>query len=107
MKRLCNNTCQLCDVWRLQGDDIGYSCVHYIKPLAKEHSGPDIAENVIVPCPNHLDDFDNGMLTVDPNTLEISHDYEESLTGRTVTLKRGHEIDSKFFAYHNQTITTK
>lgn len=57
--------------------------------------------------PNHLDDFDNGMLTVDPNTLEISHDYEESLTGRTVTLKRGHEIDSKFFAYHNQTITTK
>lgn len=107
MKRLYNNTCQLCDDRRLQGDDIGYSYVHHIKPLAKEHSGPDIAENVIVLCPNHHDDFDNGMLTVDPNTLEISHDYEESLTGRTVTLKRGHEIDSKFFAYHNQTIATK
>lgn len=107
IKSIYNDTCQLCGDRRLQGDNIGYSYVHHIKPLAKKHSGPDSAENVIVLCPNHHDDFDNGMLTIDPNTLGITHDYEDSLTGTTVTMKKGHEIASKFFAYHNQTIATK
>lgn len=107
MKRLYDDTCQLCGDRRLQGDDIGYSYVHHIKPLAKEHSGPDVPENVIVLCPNHHDDFDNGMLTVDSETLEISHQYESDLTGETVTIKRGHEIGTEFLAYHNQTIANE
>lgn len=107
IKRLYTDTCQLCGDRRLQGDDIGYSYVHHIKPLARQHDGPDVPENVIVLCPNHHDDFDNGMLTVDPDTLEITHAYEAVLTGETVTVKRGHEIASQFLAYHNQTIATE
>lgn len=107
MKRLYDDTCQLCGDRRLQGDDIGYSYVHHIKPLGKEHSGPDIPKNVVVLCPNHHDDFDNGMLTVDPETLEISHRYEDALTGDTMITKRGHEIGAEFLAYHNQTIVNE
>lgn len=104
LKQLYNDTCQLCGDRRLQGDDIGYSNAHHIKPLAKEHSGPDVPENIIVLCPNHHDDFDNGMLTVDPETLEISHEYEGALTGESATVKRGHELAPEYLAYHNQTI---
>ena len=107
IKWLYNDTCQLCGDRRLQGDDIGYSYVHHIKPLAKQHGGPDVPENIIVLCPNHHDDFDNGMLTVDPDTLEITHAYEAILTGETVTVRRGHKIASQFLAYHNQTIATE
>lgn len=107
MKRLYNDTCQLCGDRRLQGDEIGYSYVHHIKPLAKQRGGRDVPENVIILCPNHHDDFDNGVLTVDPDTLEITHAYEAVLTGETVTVKRGHEITSQFLAYHNQTIAVQ
>lgn len=107
MKQLYDDTCQLCGDRRLQGNDIGYSNVHHIKPLGKEHSGPDVPGNVIVLCPNHHDDFDNGMLTVDPKSLEITHEYEDHLTGEKVKVKRGHEIGSQFLAYHNQTIVNE
>lgn len=104
MKRLYDDTCQLCGDTRQQGDGVGYSYVHHIKPLAPEHGGPDIPENVIVLCPNHHDDFDNGMLTINPESFEITHAYEHSLSGSEVTTKRGHEIDPQYIAYHNQTI---
>ncbi|MFC6723453.1 HNH endonuclease [Halobium palmae] len=107
LKRLYNDTCQLCGDRRLQGDDIGYSYVHHIKPLGKPHSGPDVPGNVIVLCPNHHDDFDNGMLTVDPENLEISHKYEDNLTGESVTEKRGHDLEPEYLAYHNQTIVNE
>lgn len=107
LKRLYNDTCQLCGDRRLQGDDIGYSYVHHIKPLGKPHSGPDVPENVIVLCPNHHDDFDNGMLTIDPETLDIIYEYEIELTGETVTEKRGHDLKPEYLAYHNQTIVNE
>ncbi|MEY7847910.1 HNH endonuclease [Natrarchaeobius sp. A-rgal3] len=107
LKQIYNHTCQLCGDRRLQGTDIGYSNGHHIKPLGKGHGGPDVPENLIILCPNHHDDFDNGMLTVNPETLEITHEYEEELTGETVLEKQDHKLGSEFLAYHNQTIANE
>ena len=107
LKQRYDDTCQLCGDHRQQGDDVGYSNVHHIKPLGSQHGGPDSKANMLVLCPTHHDDFDNGMLTVDPETLTITHDYEETLTGEAMTVKRSHSLDTQFLAYHNQTIANE
>ena len=106
MKRLYNHTCQVCGDRRLQSSEQGYSYVHHIMPLGDPHNGPDIPENVVVVCPNHHDDFDNGMLEVDPQTLEIEHSYEVELSGEILQIKGEHEIGPQFLAYHNQIISS-
>ena len=73
-------------------------------PLGEPHNGPDVPENVLVLCPNHHDDFENGMMTIDPQTLEINHSYEDTLTGDTVETRGDHQIGPQYVAYHNQVI---
>lgn len=104
LKNLYDHTCQICGDRRRQGPDEGFSHVHHLMPLGKPHDGPDVPENVLVVCPNHHEDFENGMLTIDPQTLEVNHFYEESTTGRTVETKRDHEIAPQYIAYHNDVI---
>ncbi len=57
--------------------------------------------NILVLCPNHHSDFDFGMLSVDPETLEVSHQYEDSVDGRTVRTIPEHEVDPNHIRYHN------
>ncbi|WP_276253588.1 HNH endonuclease [Halomontanus rarus] len=104
LKTLYDHTCQICGDRRLQGLDSGFSHVHHLMPLGKPHNGPDVPENVIVVCPNHHEDFENGMLTVDPQTLEVDHFYEEVPTGRTIETKGEHKIGPQYVAYHNQVV---
>ncbi|MDB2283269.1 HNH endonuclease [Halorubrum ezzemoulense] len=104
LKSLYDHTCQVCG-YRLQsGAETGYSEVHHIKPLGEPHSGPDVPENMLVCCPNHHADFDNGMLSVDPETYAISHAYDDSVSGTQLTLRGDHQIRSAFLKYHNDTV---
>lgn len=102
LKALYNHTCQICGDRRLKGTSTGFSHVHHLMPLGEPHSGPDIPENTVVVCPNHHEDFENGMLAIDPQTLEVNHFYEETLRGKTVETKEGHQIGPQYVAYHNQ-----
>ncbi|KTG30651.1 HNH endonuclease [Haloferax profundi] len=104
LKALYDDTCQICGDRRRKGPDNGFSHVHHLMPLGEPHNGPDVPENVLVVCPNHHEDFENGMLSIDPQTLEVDHFYEDSVTGRKVDTKNSHEIGPQYVAYHNQVI---
>ncbi|MCB2313232.1 EVE domain-containing protein [Clostridium tagluense] len=53
LKKQHNHKCQICGEALALGKGIYYSEGHHIKPLGKPHNGPDIAENIIILCPNH------------------------------------------------------
>lgn len=106
LKELYSDRCQLCGDRRAQPDGTGYSEVHHIKPLGQPHEGPDERANMIVVCPNHHVDFDNGVLTVNPRTLEIHHPYDRSVDGRTLTVEDDHDINIAYIEYHDERIVT-
>lgn len=106
LKELYADRCQLCGDRRARPDGTGYSEVHHIRPLGQPHEGPDKRANMVVVCPNHHADFDNGVLTVNPKTLEIHHPYDRSVDGRTLTVKDDHDINSAYLEYHGERIVT-
>lgn len=101
LKESYEHRCQVCGDRRERRDQ-GYAEGHHLRPLGKPHIGPDQSKNVLILCPNHHADFDNGMVRVDPDTLELSHAYEDELDGTKLELAPGHDIDSRFIRYHNQ-----
>lgn len=104
LKSQYDHTCQICGHRLQSASDTGYSEVHHIKPLGDPHNGPDIPENMLVLCPNHHADFDNGMLTVNPNTHTVTHAYDERVSLTQVTIHDDHQINSAFLEYHNNRI---
>lgn len=100
LKQQYDHTCQVCGHRLYQASDTGYSEVHHLKPLGTPHNGPDVPENMLVVCPNHHADFDNGMLAVRPGEYTIVHDYDETLTGSTLDLQQSHTIAETFLEYH-------
>lgn len=100
VKELHDYRCQLCGE-RRERDGSGYAEAHHIHPLGAEPPGPDRKENILVLCPNHHSDFDYGMLSVDPETLEVSHQYEDSADGKTLRTVSGHEVNPEHIRYHN------
>lgn len=104
LKLQCDYTCQICGHRLQSAPDTGYSEVHHIKPLGDPHMGPDIPENMLVLCPNHHADFDNGMLTVDPDTHIVTHAYDDRVSGTQVTMYDNHQIKPVFLEYHNGVI---
>lgn len=106
LKELYADRCQLCGDRRAQPDGTGYSEVHHVKPLGRPHGGPDERANMIVVCPNHHADFDNGVVTIDSETLEIRHPYDRSVDGRTLTVNDDHDVDDEYLEYHNERIVT-
>lgn len=101
IKELHDHRCQVCGE-RRERDGSGYAEAHHIHPLGAEPPGPDRKQNILVLCPNHHADFDFGMLSVDPETLEIEHHYDEAVNGNTLTTQSGHEIDPEHLQYHNE-----
>ena len=101
VKELHDHRCQVCGD-RRERDDSGYAEAHHIHPLGAEPPGPDQKQNILILCPNHHADFDFGMLSVDPETLEIEHHYDEAVNGNTLTTQSGHEIDPEHLQYHNE-----
>lgn len=102
LKSLYDDRCQVCGQKRLQASETGYSEVHHLMPLSDV--GPDIPKNVVVVCPNHHVDFENGMIAIDPQSLEITHRYESNVDGRDLLLEDGHQVGREYLAYHNQVV---
>ena len=89
IKALHKNICQVCGETILLRNGETYSEAHHIKPLGKPHNGPDIAENIIILCPNHHVLFDYCAISLEADSL------------RSV---QGHVIGSAYIAYHNARI---
>lgn len=87
VKELHDHRCQVCSTRLPLSASQAYSEAHHMKPLGRPHSGPDIAENIVVLCPNCHALCDNGAVALRKDTL------------RTVP---GHKIGDEFLTYHNQ-----
>jgi len=87
LKELHNHECQICGSTILLTNNKRYSEAHHIKPLGASHNGPDIAENILVLCPNHhaMCDYAAINLKIDELRTHV-----------------GHKIGDQFIAYHNE-----
>lgn len=52
LKRQHNGQCQRCNFRLDLPDGSSYSEGHHLQPLGEPHNGPDIAENILILCPN-------------------------------------------------------
>lgn len=89
LKALHKDGCQVCGETLRLGNGATYSEAHHIRPLGNPHNGPDVAENIVILCPNHHVLFDYGALKLEANQL------------RTV---QGHIVGSVYVQYHNEVI---
>lgn len=89
VKRIHNNTCQICSLKLQIGPNSYYSEVHHIKPLGRPHNGPDVISNMICVCPNCHIILDYGFAPIDINKINVSPK---------------HLINIEFIDYHNARI---
>jgi hypothetical protein len=104
LKSIYNDRCQLCGARLARGDGTGYSEVHHIRPLGAPHSGPDTLENMLVLCPNHHADFDNGVIGIDVSDFSIEHPYDSEINGESLFIESKHRPSKEIIQYHNQNI---
>jgi hypothetical protein len=45
------------------------------------------------------------MVEIDPNTLEITHGYDQSLSGTNLSVESSHNLSTNFFEYHNDQLS--
>lgn len=89
IKLLHKHTCQICGCSIDLPTGERYSEAHHIKPLGSPHFGPDVAENIIVLCPNHHVMLDYGVIPLEPTQIR-NHP--------------NHAISAQFIAYHNNRV---
>ncbi|MFZ6862985.1 HNH endonuclease [Undibacterium sp. Ji67W] len=89
LKLLYQNKFQLCGQALQLSNGETYAEAHHIWPLGQPHNGPDIAENIIVLCPNHHVQLDYGAIEIfAANIMNVSN----------------HQIGEKYIQYHNSAI---
>ena len=104
LKQRYRDRCQVCGQRLAGADGAGYSEVHHLRPLGEPHNGSDRIENMVVLCPNHHADFDNGALHVNQDTKRITHPYDAEVDGQQLSIADDHDLAVKSLRYHNQTI---
>jgi len=88
IKKLYNYKCQICGE-RIRINNNYYAEAHHIKPLGNNHKGLDVAENIIVLCPNHHVMCDFGAIKID--IVKI-------------TIHKQHKLSTEYIDYHNNNI---
>jgi hypothetical protein len=69
-----------------------YAEAHHIKPLGRDHCGPDVSENILCVCPNHHAELDLGILFIKRSRLRQAP---------------SHKVSDKFINYHNRIVQTR
>ena len=92
IKLLHKNCCQICGVSIPLANGNCYSEAHHIKPLGGLHSGPDVASNILILCPNHHVMLDYGVQKLDLKDIKIHPN---------------HKINFEYIRYHNEVIFEK
>lgn len=89
LKLLHRDECQLCGLALAGPNGATYSEAHHIIPLGREHGGPDVAENILVLCPNHHAQFDMGAVRLEVESIRVVP---------------GHDVARGSAEYHNTRI---
>ncbi|MCB1737225.1 MAG: HNH endonuclease [Gammaproteobacteria bacterium] len=100
--------CMFCDIALTVDIDVPryYAEAAHIQALGKPDDGPDVPENMLVLCPNHHKQFDNGVLFLtwkSASTLKLHSKIPgDVLDGKEVHLERGHTVDSQYVNHHRK-----
>lgn len=86
IKLLHRNRCQICGLALEGARGETYAEAHHIIPLGQPYNGSDVAENILVVCPNHHAQCDLGAIELEEHVL------------RKVP---GHAVSSASLAFHN------
>jgi hypothetical protein len=86
LKKIYNDSCQICGKVIKLNNNYTYSEAHHIKPLGKPHNGPDVMENILILCPDHHVLCDYGAITLSIEKLRVHQD---------------HKINIDYIDYHN------
>ena len=105
LKKEYDHRCQVCGQQRQRGKDEPYAEAHHIHPLGGDPPGVDHESNILVLCPNHHADFDYGTVEVNPNSLEITHAYDNQVDGQELVVNEAHEIGTDHLEYHKTNIS--
>lgn len=88
IKRIYDNTCQICETKLQIGKNIHYSEVHHIKPLGGTHKGLDKLGNMMCVCPNCHIQLDLGGIKLDIKAFKSLR----------------HNLDIEYILYYNKKI---
>lgn len=101
LKQHYDNTCQFCGTRLQVADEHFYSEAAHIKGLGEPHGGTDTPINMLVLCPNHHLQFDQGFLRL----LKVGTDYQiwskatsDPLHGKMIKL--AHSLDDACVKHH-------
>jgi hypothetical protein len=86
LKALHHDRCQICGLRIELPNGHMYSEAHHIQPLSDPHNGPDVAQNILVLCPNHHAMCDYGAIHLDLGQLR---------------LHPSHQVGRRYIDYHN------
>lgn len=89
LKRLHRHRCQICGKALAVANGDSYSEGHHLRPLGRDHNGPDIADNILVVCPNHHAQLDLLGIEIDAKRIRV---------------RDGHSVRPQFIQYHNRLV---
>ena len=107
LKELYEYQCQVCGRQLQKNDTDYYAEGHHLQPLGDGHDGPDIKSNIIIVCPNCHADCDHGMVHIHPETYEITHTYNDTVDGETLTIADPHSPHPRYLTYRNNHIANQ
>jgi len=102
LKRLYRHTCQVCggSIKTPGASRSGYVEAHHLKPLGREHSGPDVAANILILCPGCHAAFDLLAIHVDPKTYKVNHFGRTASERKKLFVLAHHGLAIRFLTYH-------
>tara|TARA_B100001971_G_C18150001_1_gene515273 strand:- start:109 stop:1077 length:969 start_codon:yes stop_codon:yes gene_type:complete len=99
--------CQICDIKFLLPSGRFYAEGHHLQPLGGTHGGPDVADNIVILCPNHHAEFDFGSIAIDPTSLKTTHISKKNpYHMKELAYQRG-DLANKFIEYHYEHLFNK
>jgi len=99
LKTLYASNCQVCGK-AIETPTRPYGEGHHLKPLGNPHSGPDVAANVLILCPNHHAMFDLCALALSPKDKRTLLHFNPSAPEHGVKLISKHTLRRPYVEYH-------
>lgn len=90
VKRLYDDSCQICGTRIVGSQGRSYSEGAHVRPLGRPHLGPDMESNLLCLCPNHHTQLDIGGIVITDDLRVTSVDGVE--VGR-LTFRGAHRLD--------------
>ncbi|MUT66152.1 HNH endonuclease [Paenibacillus sp. NEAU-GSW1] len=103
IKDAVDHKCQICGLQIKTKGDGYYSEGHHIQPLGNDHEGPDEEGNIIILCPNHHQEFDLGVIAIEPLRQIIVH-WDTNNPYHSKNLAYSRKLKKEFLEYHYTTI---